>query len=277
MPDRSARGTGRSDPIRQRKGRESNPQGCSLARVRVGCRRPSACPSVFHRRELQGRDSNPHATGRLINSEVRLPFRHPGIDDAELRSGRPDSNRRSPAPEAGGMTRLSHAPNRDGECPAGVEPARSPWQGERLPLHHGHTRPSPDCQRDESTGWASNPRSRLTRAESCPLDHQCGTCQRMGPEGLEPSPAWLRARCAAANTLVPEHATSQPGRSRTSVVRLSAECSPLELRAVLSVHAIPLPRDRAGGTRTPTPRLKRPMCSRYTTTPARSSLIRPTS
>jgi hypothetical protein len=29
----------------QRKERESNPQGSSLARVRAGCRRPSACPS----------------------------------------------------------------------------------------------------------------------------------------------------------------------------------------------------------------------------------------
>ena len=30
----------------QRKGRESNPQGSSLVRVRTGCRRQSACPSV---------------------------------------------------------------------------------------------------------------------------------------------------------------------------------------------------------------------------------------
>ena len=31
----------------KRKERESNPQGSSLARVRVGCRRQSACPSVI--------------------------------------------------------------------------------------------------------------------------------------------------------------------------------------------------------------------------------------
>src|SRR5205085_8566206 len=24
------------------------------------------------------------------------------------------------------------------KCPAGVEPARPPWRGGRLPLHHGH-------------------------------------------------------------------------------------------------------------------------------------------
>jgi hypothetical protein len=38
-------GPGRNWPI-QRKERELNPQGSSLARVRIGCRRQSACPSV---------------------------------------------------------------------------------------------------------------------------------------------------------------------------------------------------------------------------------------
>jgi hypothetical protein len=52
-----------------------------------------------------------------------------------VQSGWPDSNRRSPAPEAGGLARLSHIPIK---CPAGVEPAHPPWQGGRLPLHHGH-------------------------------------------------------------------------------------------------------------------------------------------
>jgi hypothetical protein len=32
--------------VRERKERELNPQGSSLARVRVGCRRRSACPSI---------------------------------------------------------------------------------------------------------------------------------------------------------------------------------------------------------------------------------------
>ena len=59
------------------------------------------------------------------------------------------------------------------ECPAGVEPARPPWQGGRLPLHHGH-----ECRRRivkdaESTRWDSNPRRRGTGAESSPLDDQC--------------------------------------------------------------------------------------------------------
>src|SRR5262249_40119958 len=50
------------------------------------------------------------------------------------------------------------------EHPAGIEPARPAWRAGRLPLHHGCT---------------------------------------VGPEGLEPSPPWLRARYAAANTWIP--------------------------------------------------------------------------
>src|SRR5262249_10090728 len=54
----------------------------------------------------------------------------------------------------------------------------------------------------KSTGWDSNPRFRITGAESSPLDDQC-LSHSVGPEGLEPSPTWLRARHAAANTLIP--------------------------------------------------------------------------
>ena len=90
-------------------------------------------------------------------------------------SGWPDLNRRSPAPEAGGLPGFptSRVVSFSDKCPAGVEPARPPWQGGRLPLHHGHDRRRPNCQRAESTGWDSNPRRRLTRAVSSPLDDQC--------------------------------------------------------------------------------------------------------
>ena len=67
-------------------------------------------------------------------------------------------------------SRFSHTPK---ERPAGVEPALPPWQGSRLPLHHGR------------------------------VEHNRIVKQRVGPEGLEPSPSWLRARHAAANTLIP--------------------------------------------------------------------------
>ena len=57
----------------------------------------------------------------------------------------------------------------------------------------------PNCQGAESTGPDSNWRIRITGAESWPLDDQCLS---VGPEVLEPSPTWLRARDAAASTLV---------------------------------------------------------------------------
>src|SRR5947209_512252 len=46
---------------KQRKERESNPQGSSLVRVRAGCRRQSACPSVYS------------LDGWIRTSVVRLP------------------------------------------------------------------------------------------------------------------------------------------------------------------------------------------------------------
>ena len=57
----------------------------------------------------------------------------------------------------------------------------------------------------ESTGWESNSRCRITGAESWPLNDPClfVEIQPVGSEGLEPSPSWLRARHAAANTLIP--------------------------------------------------------------------------
>src|SRR3954454_3209853 len=63
----------------------------------------------------------------------------------------------------------------------------------------------------ESTGWDSNPRRRITGAVSSPLDDRCTRTIRVGPEGLEPSPARLRAGCAAANTWVPASTTESVG------------------------------------------------------------------
>ena len=110
------------------------------------------------------------------------------------------------------------------ERPAGVEPALPPWQGSRLPLHHGRLLAA-GLSKIESTGRDSNPRRRITGAESWPLDDQClsdaesrasrvartafkpptrvGQSAIVGSEGLEPSPAWVRTRDAAANTSIP--------------------------------------------------------------------------
>ena len=94
--------------------------------------------------------------------------------------------------------RLSHVLKN--ERPAGIEPTLPPWQGSRLPLHHGRLCVTTKLSNSESTGPDSNRRHRITGAESWPLDDQC--LLSVGPEGLEPSPSWLRARNAAANTLV---------------------------------------------------------------------------
>jgi hypothetical protein len=109
----------------------------------------------------------------------------------------PSSNRRRPH---SGPYGREHR-----ECPAGVEPTLPPWQSGRLPLHHGHIHRGRIVKDSEGTEWDSNPRFRVTKAESSPLDHQCKIRSklRVGPEGLEPSPAWVRTRCAAANTSVP--------------------------------------------------------------------------
>ena len=167
MPDRSARGT-RCAGTKQRKRRESNPQGSSLARFRAGCRHPSACPSGIH--QAPGEGLEPPRRGRLINSEVRLPFRHPG--NGKLCTYEEIVDRRraghcfcstfssllspaqffaalaekigvaglEPAVSCSRSRRISHLSHTPRKCPARVELARSPWQGDRLPLHHGHER-----------------------------------------------------------------------------------------------------------------------------------------
>ena len=48
------------------------------------------------------------------------------------------------------IARLSHVLKQ--ERPAGVEPARPPWQGGRQPLHHGRVLRSPNCQRARAPG-----------------------------------------------------------------------------------------------------------------------------
>jgi hypothetical protein len=146
-------------------------------------------------------------------------------------------NRRSPAPEAGGLPGFptSRVVSFCDKCPAGVEPARPPWQGGRLPLHHGHDRYRPTCQRTESTEWDSNPRCRLTRAVSWPLDDQCQ--HQNGTGGARTLTTRLRAGRSAARTSIPINIASRPRRSRTFVARLSAECSPVELQAVADPHS----------------------------------------
>jgi hypothetical protein len=67
----------------------------------------------------------------VINSHLPVPARVP----PQNQSARLESNQHLRAPEARG---LSISPTRRiNERPAGIEPALPPWQGSRLPLHHG--------------------------------------------------------------------------------------------------------------------------------------------
>ena len=140
-------------------------------------------------------------------------------------------NRRSPAPEAGGLNQaFPHPEVFLTECPAGIEPAHPPWQGGRLPLHHGHLR-RPHIVKEPRAPGGSRTHVAALRGRSL---RRWTTSARipMGPEGLEPSLNRLRAGRSAARTSVPIGAPSRPGRSRTSAARLSAGCSPVELQAV---------------------------------------------
>ena len=134
-------------PLNQYPGWESNPQGSSLARVPSGCRRHSACPFP-----------SPSSRSRFrtcvlpVNSRALVPARTPP-ESSRQTVGMAGFEPASPAPEAGGLARLSHIPSRLAlrQVPSGSRTRTSPWQGGRLPLHHGHDRYRPTCQRTEST------------------------------------------------------------------------------------------------------------------------------
>ena len=61
----------------------------------------------------------------------------------------------------------------------------------------------PNCQRDREHRVGLEPTSPHYGCGVLAAGRPVHAIIRVGPEGLEPSPAWLRARRAAANTLVP--------------------------------------------------------------------------
>jgi hypothetical protein len=141
-----------------------NPQGSSLARVRVGCRRQSACPSVMENLPHQSSMLTLSSTGgRSRTSNRRLnrapPYRWatPVSRFAVDRSGctRPGIWMAGfePAISCSRSRRIEPGfPPSRSECPAGFEPALPPWQGGRLPLHHGHCSPKPNGQGNRAPG-----------------------------------------------------------------------------------------------------------------------------
>ena len=104
-----------------------------------------------------------------------------------------------------GLCRWARSPER----PAGVEPAHPPWQGDRLAATSWALALCAELSKIESTGWESNPRPRVTRAVSSPLDDQCLS---VGPVGIEPTSSGLRDRCITLSATVP---ISRRGGSRT--------------------------------------------------------------
>ena len=129
----------------------------------------------------------------------------------------------------------------------------------------------------QSTGWDSNPRRRITNAESSPLDDQC-LFRAVRPEGLEPSLILrtLKNRGAAANTgsipccnpcsLNRQWARTESNR-RLALIR--SRLSPLSYGPNREPGMLPL--SEAGGIRTPTVQIKSLLCCRYTTTSVKGS------
>ena len=62
-----------------------------------------------------------------------------------------------PAFSCSQSTRTSHFSHTPAERPAGVEPALPPWQGSRLPLHHGHTTNTTGLSNSKWDPRGSNP------------------------------------------------------------------------------------------------------------------------
>ena len=148
--------------------------------------------------------------------------------------------------------RMIKAPDHGLAAVPGVEPGTiaamvlPPWQGDQLAS--GQSVPGCryimgasgelNCQRTKSTGPESNRRYRMTNAaRRCPVRSPCrwttSACQRvavfvvLGPEGLEPSPTWLRARHAATSTLIP---FSYRFVSRAKLARRESDSRPVSYK-----------------------------------------------
>ena len=138
--------------------------------------------------------SYPESQSRWLDSNQRSPRSerggHSRLPHIALQSGSPDLNRHSPAPRAGGLTKFSQIPNKSTRRE--LNPHNGPGKAVRYRYVTGALSfgGRPRACGPPPNGWISSPR-----------------CQRanrtVGPEGLEPSRRWLRARNAAANTLVP--------------------------------------------------------------------------
>ncbi len=129
-------------------------------------------------------------------------------------------------------------PGKEPECPAGVEPACSAWEADAWAA-----RPRAQCQGAEGEGVEPSRACGLgPLATGCHRQLACPSVRAVwmagfepalsgfrsrriepailhpepsvGPEGLEPSPPWVRARHAAANTWIPCLVVSLPANKK---------------------------------------------------------------
>ena len=179
----------------RRKERESNPQGCEARPGSSGVPSPFGLPFRCIKAAAAGIEP---ASGRLT---VAFPYQH--------RTHRIVSFSQDGRIRTGDLVLPRHAesqtfPRPESRAPSGSRTRTSAMARQQATATSWALGWKPNCQRpkyDQSTGRDSNPRRRITGAVSLPLDDQC--VGSVGPAGLEPAPAWLRARDAAANTLVP--------------------------------------------------------------------------
>jgi hypothetical protein len=141
------------------------------------------------------------------------------------------------------------------ERPAGVEPALPPWQGGRLPPHHG---------RFVLAAELSNSREHQEGLEPSSPHYGCGILAAgrpvlfilVGPVGIEPTSSGLRDRCIALSATVPLQSARKESNPRPDPYKRPALT--VELRAAAS---------GAGGTRTRICRIKSPEPFGSATTP----------
>lgn len=162
--------------------------------------RPPTLPSV--RQMPAAMDWKPISQKRSSHCQSSIPPQRE-YNVTATQSGWPDLNRRFPAPEAGGLGQAFPHPEVDRQS-AQRESNPHFRHGKAIGCRYimGTVKPTPNCQRSAEHRVGLEPTS---------PPYECGVFaarrpvhqSRVGSEGLEPSPTWLRARHAAANTLIP--------------------------------------------------------------------------
>lgn len=129
-------------------------------------------------------------------------------------------NRRSRAPEARGVAKLSHTLIIE-ERLVRIELTFSAWQADGLPLHHrrlvvGSTKLSKIRAPSENRTHAAALRKRCHSTRPSVLTHSVGSV------GIEPTSAGLRDRCITLSATIPFVfcLPSRRGRNRTFGLRL---------------------------------------------------------